>query len=118
MLQDHNGDLWVGTDSGLYLRHRGVPGFLGFRHKTTDPRSLSDDKITAIYEDRGRVLWVGTKSSGLNKRNISTGSFVLIQRDPTAPSALSSNKVAAIQHDPRNDVLWIGTFGGGLNRCK
>jgi diguanylate cyclase (GGDEF)-like protein len=116
VLQDHNGDLWVGTDSGLYLRQRGVPGFLGFRHKTTDPRSLSDDKITAIYEDRGRVLWVGTKSSGLNKRNISTGSFVLLQRDPTAPSTLSSNKVAAIQHDPRNDVLWIGTFGGGLNR--
>jgi len=49
VLQDHNGDLWVGTDSGLYLQRRGEPGFVGYRHKTTDPRSLSDDKITTIY---------------------------------------------------------------------
>jgi diguanylate cyclase (GGDEF)-like protein len=116
VFQDGNDDLWVGTDGGLFTRRPGEAGFFGVRHRDTDPRSLSDDKITAIFEDRGRVLWVGTKSDGLNKRNTSTGSFVLIQRDPTASSTLSSNKVAAIQHDRRSDELWIGTFGGGLNR--
>ena len=114
--QDRTGVLWVGTDSGLFEWVGDRDGFVGHPHRSSDARSLSDDKVTAIYEDRGGVLWVGTKGDGLNKRNPSTTFFDLTKKDPTIPTSLNNDVVAAIQSDPSHDLVWIGTFGGGLNR--
>ncbi len=71
--------------------------------------------MTAIYQDRGGVLWVGTKGGGLNNWNTHTGSFPHYRADPAAASGLSGNIVTSF-FDEGNAVVWIGTFGGGLNR--
>jgi signal transduction histidine kinase/ligand-binding sensor domain-containing protein len=87
---------------------------------------LSDDEITALYQDKDGVLWIGTGGGGLDKHVPSTGSeaegldrenehFIHYQHNPDDPQSLSSNAVSVIYQD-RNGVLWIGTEGGGLNR--
>jgi signal transduction histidine kinase/ligand-binding sensor domain-containing protein len=58
MLEDHAGDVWIGTSfNGLY-RH----GPAGFQAIPT-----SHSGIISLIEDRERNLWAGTSGGGLNR---------------------------------------------------
>lgn len=59
--EDHAGELWFGTENGLERRENGK--WTRFAHQD----GLSDDNVTAIYEDKDHVLWVGTAKGGLNR---------------------------------------------------
>ena len=87
--QDRDGDLWIGTASGGLDRL--VPSapdknprsgqalseaagydqetmrFVHYQHNPDDPNSLSSNAVSAIYEDREGVLWIGTEGGGLNR---------------------------------------------------
>jgi signal transduction histidine kinase/ligand-binding sensor domain-containing protein len=153
ILEDSAGVLWIGTMNGLnrldlsgdsLQQRRGRPAgrpysgrqdrFTHFRHDPEDPRSLSDDVITSLYEDRSGVLWVGT-ANGVNKYNRRADQFIHYQKrsdlaaetlgtldvsgllDDSCPAVLSDSKVTAVYEDQKG-LLWIGTFGGGLNRLN
>jgi signal transduction histidine kinase/CheY-like chemotaxis protein/ligand-binding sensor domain-containing protein len=122
--EDRSGTLWVGTDGGL---NRLVPGakegspptFIRYQTDPNDPHSLSNNYVYSIYEDRSGALWVGT-DGGLNRlipgvKEGSPPTFIRYQTDTHNPHSLSHNKVMSI-HEDQSDVLWIGTYGGGLNR--
>lgn len=110
--------LWIGTDDGLNKFDRKSGTFTHYRHDPADPLSISNNTILAICncKDSRNVLWIGTMG-GLNKMEISgigglkfTGYF----HDNT-PGSLSDNYVKCLLGD-RDGNLWVGTFGGGLNR--
>lgn len=63
---DKNGDLWIGTENGL-LQYRNGSGkpILHVNEKQND-RSLSDDRVTCVMEDRSGIIWIGTFSNGVN----------------------------------------------------
>jgi ligand-binding sensor domain-containing protein len=64
MDEDRKGDIWIGTDNGLFkVTTTGAELY-------TVKDGLSDNYITSITEDSDRNLWVGTLK-GLNriKRN-------------------------------------------------
>lgn len=114
ILEDNEGRLWVGTQSGLEMLDRSQNRFLHYRHVPSDPHSLSDDGVHALYEDRSGVLWIGTHG-GLSKYNRTGNRFKLYQQGGDVPNGLSDNLVLAI-HEDRSGALWVGTFAGGLNR--
>src|SRR5512145_2626690 len=58
ILRDHRGFMWFGTDDGLN-KYDGYH-FVTFKRDPEDPGSLSDNYVRILYEDRARVLWVGT----------------------------------------------------------
>ena len=60
LLEDRDGDLWVGTAAGLY-RFQG-----GRFSRFAKSDGLSDDEVLSIHEDREGSLWVGTRE-GLNR---------------------------------------------------
>lgn len=102
--EDRAGRLWVGRDDGLYLRRSQSEPFVVYRHDPADPFSLSHNRVVSIYQDRGGVLWAGA-FAGVNKWNPSTWSF----------GHHKHKDVFALSED-REKGLWIGTFGGGLDR--
>ncbi len=51
----------------------------------------------------------------LNKVNLNKKAFGLRQQDPNNANSLSNNQVTAIVEDSAG-IVWIGTYGGGLNR--
>lgn len=119
--QDRAGTLWIGTvDGGLNRFDRETETFVHYRHDPEDAGSLSSDDVRSIVEDSAGVLWVGT-NKGLNWLRRETGAktdgegFVLSQYDASNPHSLSSNQVRALYED-RAGGLWVGTYGGGLNR--
>ncbi|MCI0695511.1 ATP-binding protein [candidate division KSB1 bacterium] len=121
--EDRAGDVWIGTLSGgldRFERATGTPtgvAFTHFRHEPKDPRSLNDNSVWSIYEDRAGTLWIGTREGGLNQFDRATGTFRHFQRDPNNPQSLRHNWVTSILDDAAAPgVLWIGTWGGGLNR--
>ena len=65
-----------------------------------------------LVQDKHGFLWIGA-NGGLNKfdgHHITTYNY-----DPTDPSSLSHDNVHSLMID-HQDVMWVGTHGGGLNR--
>ncbi|MEL7222181.1 MAG: two-component regulator propeller domain-containing protein, partial [Bacteroidota bacterium] len=64
--QDHIGYIWIGTEMGLSrYTGTGAPRSGAFTNYVANPKdstALSNDYITALYEDPLRNFWVGTKS--------------------------------------------------------
>jgi two-component sensor histidine kinase/ligand-binding sensor domain-containing protein len=126
ILEDRRGALWVGTDGGG-LNKSEPPAdkedpvtFVHFRHDPKAPGSLSDDVVTALFEDSRGDIWVGTYTGGLNRlaggfRGKTPPEFTHYKHDPGDPSSLSSDFVMSFLED-RSGALWVGTIDGGLNR--
>ena len=85
--------------------------FLVSKKNYTDVSSLSGDDINVLYEDRSRVLWIGTYGEGLNKVSPYSDNFMHHSHNPNNHASLSDNRVFSIYEDNDND-LWIGTWGG------
>src|SRR5262249_5708941 len=78
------------------------------------PKSLSNNNVPSIYEDRAGELWIGTVGGGLNRYDAKSRSFTIYRNDPGNPNSLSNNSVRSMNED-KTGTLWIGT-AGGLNR--
>ena len=69
MLEDDARRVWVATAEGLNLYAPATGGFVHYQKDTSDPRSLRDSYVMALYQDRGGVLWVGTRAGGASHWN-------------------------------------------------
>ncbi|RRJ84263.1 two-component regulator propeller domain-containing protein [Aestuariirhabdus litorea] len=111
-----NGDLWIGTDNGLQRLNRSRDQIRGWQHEPDNPSSLSNNRIWALAGDeKSGVIWAGTASGGLNRLDLSTGKVTRLRHSPDNPNSLTSDKIRSLYLAPEGD-LWIGTWGGGLNR--
>lgn len=70
-----------------------------------------------VCQDGKQRFWIGTKD-GLLKFNRKDNSFIIYRNDPSVPTSLSNNLIKSLCPDPIDpeNILWIGTAGGGLNR--
>lgn len=124
LLEDKSGTVWVGTDEGLSrLDAQPLSGkneFTTYRHDDENPRSLSHDLVSALYETKAGVLWVGTNGGGLNRFERSVisglGEFRSFIPDPDRNTSLSNEFINTILEDKRGRV-WVGT-AQGLNRLE
>jgi len=101
--RDRTGTLWAGTfesTAGLYR-------FMNGKWQRYDAVRAG---VNTIVESRTGALWVGTLQ-GLTKIEGNAS------RRYTTKDGLSNDYVRAIYEDA-DGVLWIGTYGGGLNRLK
>jgi len=114
LLTDGQHGLWVPSSLGLYYFDRREERFTyRFQHES-NPNSLDDNMVVAVYQDRGGLLWVGT-ASGLNLLNLRQEQFGHYRRLPNSPNSLSPGKVTAIYED-LNKILWIGFAPRALDR--
>ena len=107
--------LWVPSSQGLYYFDRRTGRFTyRLQHDETNPNSLDDNTVVAIYQDRGGLLWAGT-GSGLNLFNLRQDQFGQYRHLPNSPNSLSPGKVTAIYQEP-NNILWMGFLPRALDR--
>ena len=78
---DKNANLWLGTESGLYIYSSQTGGVKHFQHVFNDPYSLSDNAIHSIYQDREGGIWLGTFFGGVNYFAESYALFGLVLAD-------------------------------------
>jgi signal transduction histidine kinase/ligand-binding sensor domain-containing protein/CheY-like chemotaxis protein len=112
-IQGSRGFMWFGTREGLN-RYDGYT-FTIYKNKIGDDKSLSNNLVNALVEDKNGHLWVGTWGGGVDRYDRNTEQFVHFRHDSTNPGSLSSNLVLSLLLDSRG-FLWVGTEGGGLDR--
>jgi len=118
---DQAGMIWAGSSTGHGLSRFDptTEQWTVYLHDENDPQSLSSNDIHALFEDSSGVLWVGTSGGGLNRLDGITDDgrahFTRFQNEPDDAHSLGADTVVSIYED-RSGVLWVGTFGGGLNR--
>ena len=108
LYEDRNGNLWIGTLSGLNRFDRDSGSFVQFRHDPADVSSLSDDGVLSVLEDHAGNLWVGTEN-GLNRFH--DEGFVRYSNRLGDPTSLSHDRVRVLFEDIASR-LWVGTDGG------
>lgn len=102
-VESKDGRLLVGTDHGLFRFDRDALSF------ELVPGTGSLD-IQSVDLDEGGVVWIGS-STGLGI--VRAGTLELVGRQ----QGLSNDAVRAIHRDAAG-VVWVGTYGGGLNRME
>jgi len=110
ILQDSNGFLWVGTESGLN-RFDGIH-FKNYLENPSDSNSLKNNNILCLWEDDQKHLWVGT-SSGVQLLDLETGQF--LNDDIFSDSTLHITKRNLIVNKIRGGkqgTAWICTNQG------
>jgi signal transduction histidine kinase/ligand-binding sensor domain-containing protein len=116
------GILWLGTENGITRFNSVTRECFHYAHNPGDSNSLSGNSIQSnafIIEPTGN-LWVGTWADGLNHIVFNDSrqqhaDFKIWKNIPGNFNSLNNNNVIALHFDTRG-ILWIGTFGGGLNR--
>jgi signal transduction histidine kinase len=105
LLEDRNGDIWIGTDRGLNRIHAGA-----FVHDTAT-EGLSQRKVWSLEEDAEGALWFGTRDDGLYRWKDGQLSHL------TTDQGLASNSIYQVIEDARGG-FWISGPNGisRLNR--
>ena len=115
LYEDADGDLWVATNTGGLNRLDPETGrFAHYRHQPGDPATLNHDSVYEMAEGPGGDLWAGTQI-GLSRIDRDTGVVTRYRSDPDDPASLGHDYVFSVYRD-RQDVMWVATIGGGLNR--
>jgi ligand-binding sensor domain-containing protein/serine phosphatase RsbU (regulator of sigma subunit) len=113
VFQDSNGTFWIGTERGMtnFDPENGNAGkIIKFQFNN---RNLNNAFFSDIIEDRSHILWI-TTYRGMIKLDLKEPKFTIYDNAPTSIPQLSSNVIASIYCD-KQDNLWLGTWGEGLN---
>lgn len=117
-----NGELWVGTDEGLFIIDdvskllQGSNACRRIKIPRNDGTNLADyllgtEQINAIEEDGVGRKWIGTSSSGLYL--VSDDGLETVEHFTSANSPIPSDMIRCIAIHPRTGEVFVGT-GNGL----
>jgi len=128
--------VWSGTlGGGLNRTDLATGETTHYFHDPHDPASVVDNNVAVIISDGKDGLWLGTYG-GLSHYNPASDVFTNYVNNvagdpavntftnyvnnfagnPAALARLSENRVVSLHLDESEGVLWVGTWGGGLNR--
>ncbi len=110
--KDSLGFMWFGTYEGLN-RYDGYE-FKIYKVEDKPSNGLSDNLIKCLLVDSKGVLWIGT-ANGLSIYDREKDKFTSYKHDENDITTLGEIQITAIYED-KEGTVWIGTFGGGLNR--
>ncbi|MCC8410882.1 hypothetical protein LJ707_18215 [Mucilaginibacter sp. UR6-1] len=107
-------ELWIATESGIYIYHEKLKELINLRKQYNNPYSLADNAVYSLCKDNEGGIWVGTYFGGANyyqpKYTYFEKYFPRI-----GENSISGNAVREICPD-NNGNLWIGTEDAGLNK--
>ncbi len=116
IFEDSKNRLWFGTKEGLVLLSEDRKNYTTYQSSDTTG-ALLHDVVRVVIETKNGDIWIGTDGGGIAKIIEKTDgkiSFKSYVKDEDKLSSLSNNGVLTI-HEDKSGLLWIGTFGGGLN---
>lgn len=106
--QDNHGNIWVGSfNRGLYKYDRNGIKIVHYHPKLPIPHAVNSFEISALFEDRSGVLWIGTIGGGLSRLNVVEKH---IECYPEA-QGLCENRIITFL-EARDGILWVSTHGG------
>ena len=108
-LQDSQGYLWIGTESGLD-RYDGY-SIREYRRERGNEHALANDYVWSIVEDSNSDLWLATWGGGVARWDRKTDRFQRFRHDPLDAASLSSDLVRMVLIDQAGNI-WAATDEG------
>lgn len=108
--RDRDDRLWISTRNGLHF-------FDGNEYKIFNTSNgLPGNIVRKVFQDSNGTIWIAT-DNGLCKLIEGQGKFEfkVYQYQQENKYSLRNNTILTIAEDFK-EFIWIGTFGGGLNR--
>lgn len=125
LAQDMNGDIWLGTPSGIIVIPSTVDFFTSnqctrIKIPRNDGTNLADyllgtEQINAIAVDGANRKWIGTETSGIYL--MSADGLTTIAHFTTENSVLPSNSILSIAINSNTGEVFVGT-GKGIASYK
>ncbi len=116
-IRSAGGFFWLGTSAGL-IKMDSSKTVLAIYSDSSDAKeyNLTSRKVLTSRHDANGNIWIGTYL-GLNVIDAESGKVTAFQPSPGDTTRISNRIITAIY--PENDsTVWIGTYGGGLNRLN
>ena len=125
VVQDHNGDLWMGTNGGIKVIYDAYKAFSNGGNGEKSPVTCSNiiidngefveylmayESITCMAVDGANRKWVGTSNGGLYLISASDQEELL--HFTTQNSPLLSNRIVSLAINPTSGEVFIGTEQG------
>ncbi|MDR6562342.1 MULTISPECIES: two-component regulator propeller domain-containing protein [unclassified Arcicella] len=109
-------ELWIATESGIFILNTNSKQFTNLKKKFLDPFSLSDNAVYSLCKDKEGGVWVGTYFGGINYYAKEHSLFQKYFADNSKKS-ISGNAIREICED-RLGNIWIGTEDVGLSKLN
>ena len=118
IFKDRLNQIWCGGENAFYRYDIKADSFLEYPYpiKTSNfPYRF----LEAIYQDSSGIFWLGT-TDGLFRFDHNNQSWKQYKNIRGDSLSLSADVIFSICADPQqpDNILWIGTNGGGLNRFE
>lgn len=104
-------ELWVGTESGVYIYNLRTDKYIQLRSANGDAYSISDNAIYTICKDREGGMWIGSYFGGVNYFPKQYTTFNKVY--PCTETAEVGKRIREFCGD-KDGTLWIGTEDKGL----
>lgn len=120
VLIDIHDNVWIGTyENGLNKYSPTQERFILFQPQPGMKNRVAGNNITAVMVDNKNNLWLGTDGDGIKvyRKDLLLDENNLLYEfkyDLNNKVGISSNNITSIVQDD-NGLIFIGTFGGGLN---
>jgi signal transduction histidine kinase/ligand-binding sensor domain-containing protein/DNA-binding NarL/FixJ family response regulator len=105
--------LWVLTENGFDRYDEQTNTFIHHYHHSALGSLFNEDVFRDMFEVSPDEYWLAT-DAGVKIYHNSTNTFTHYFNKKDDPYSLSNNHLYRILKD--NNNIWVGTFGGGLNR--
>lgn len=106
-------EIWIGTEYGIKMYRPSDNSFPVIIDKTKE-KSLSNNRIKSLANDKNGHLWIGT-FNGLNRLNLSTYEIEEYLLNPNQENPNWNEIRDIIEID---NAIWVGTNGGGIFELK
>ena len=110
--ESHNGNLWLGTLSGLVKFDRQTGNYKLFPHHY-DVFRYDWGSVMQIVEDNSKKLWLATPGE-LMRFDPTSLTYEYFKNDYFNQNSISYNSISSLYID-RTGILWVGTAGMGIN---
>lgn len=112
-LQVSEDEVWVATESGLYIYRISSNTYTYLFQDNSDPYAISNNAVKKLYQDHEGGIWLCTYNGGVSYH--SPHQFFQKHYTQYSKNSLTGNVVHDIRIDAYNNV-WIGTEDAGINK--
>ncbi len=114
--KDHQENIWVGDNSGLYRKKKNETHFQKHVIDPTNEWGVATHDVSAIFEDNQQNTWIGIVQGGVNQI-LQDIPFTTYSSRPSSPVQLTKNSVSKIHYDSHGN-LWVGYYTSGVDLVK
>lgn len=117
MIEDEQGNFWVGTRGGLNYINRQTGDIKRYVHRDGVQGLLPSPAVSSLILQDDSILWLGTPWGGLARMNTKTEAYKRYTVEEGNPHSLANREVWSMHRD-RQGVIWVGTQNGFVHRYR